>query len=166
MTKCSASLLAVAASCRKFELRGSFSKYSTRHGHQSVSMSRLGNSIDLACRRVPVAFCKAKRLEAASTFCEIKITCGKVEPLSVICYCYSLSAFRRYPGGRCSFGDHVRWRLRSSLRARLRHDTPSPLPILSNSTPQHPPGRGASFYVLTFFFQFFSVSAFPCFSSG
>src|SRR5947207_10832071 len=44
ITKCAASLLARAAASRKFRSRGSFSKYSTRHGAQSVSNSLFGNS--------------------------------------------------------------------------------------------------------------------------
>src|SRR5437773_5670069 len=44
ITKCAASSLACAASERKLRLRGSFSKYSTRHGAQSVSNSFFGNS--------------------------------------------------------------------------------------------------------------------------
>src|ERR1035437_3652163 len=61
MTRCSGSLLAVAASERKFELRVSFSKYSTRQGHQSVSISDLGNSFAIAVG------------------CETKFPTGKVE---------------------------------------------------------------------------------------
>jgi hypothetical protein len=44
ITKCAASSLACAAAERKFTSRGSFSKYSTRHGAQSVSNSFFGNS--------------------------------------------------------------------------------------------------------------------------
>src|SRR5450432_1128817 len=45
ITKWAASSLAWAASDRKFRLRSSRSKYSTRHGHQRVSMAAFGNSI-------------------------------------------------------------------------------------------------------------------------
>src|SRR5207247_8660873 len=44
ITRCAASSLACAASERKFRSRGSFSKYSTRQGAQSVSNSFFGNS--------------------------------------------------------------------------------------------------------------------------
>jgi len=60
-------------------------------------------------------------------------------------------------------GGQVLWRLRSSLRARLRHGAQSPLPILAI------PGTwaraftslrhvGEAVYVLNFFFQLFGVS--------
>src|SRR5256885_5324 len=51
ITKCAASSLAWAAAERKFRSRGSFSKYSTRHGAQSISNSFLGtSSVDMSDR--------------------------------------------------------------------------------------------------------------------
>src|SRR5947208_15572134 len=44
ITRCAASSLACAASERKLRSRGSFSKYSSRQGAQSVSNSFFGNS--------------------------------------------------------------------------------------------------------------------------
>src|SRR5262249_20970430 len=43
-TKCAASSFACAAAVRKFKSRGSFLKYSTRHGAQSVSNCFFGKS--------------------------------------------------------------------------------------------------------------------------
>src|SRR4029450_9922718 len=52
MTRWRASSLACAASERKFGLRFSSSKYSTRQGHQRASISALGNSIGSLGKKV------------------------------------------------------------------------------------------------------------------
>src|SRR6266480_6853345 len=83
ITKCAASSLACDASERKFRLRGSFSKYSTRHGAHSVSNSSFGNSSINVQRSVSVrgaayrAVATRRRVSFPSG--EIRFLCWKVE---------------------------------------------------------------------------------------